>query len=63
MNQNNLMNEKQAAEFLGVAVRTMQWWRANNKGPTYIKVGRPVRYRMDDLDAYLDANKVEPIIQ
>lgn len=61
MNPTNLMNEKQAAAFLGVAVRTMQWWRANSKGPAYVKVGRPVRYRMEDLNVYINANKVEPI--
>lgn len=61
MNQRNLLNEKQAAEQLGVSVRTMQWWRANNKGPEYVKVEKLVRYRQEGLNDYLDANIVAPI--
>jgi hypothetical protein len=38
------LNENQAAEFLGVSVRTLQAWRVRGGGPQYIKLGRAVRY-------------------
>lgn len=33
-------------------------WRAKAKGPPFIKVGRLVRYRRSDVDAWLRANTV-----
>ena len=39
------INENQAAEFLGVSVRTLQAWRVRGGGPPYVKIGRAVRYQ------------------
>jgi hypothetical protein len=39
------LNENQAAEFLGVSVRTLQAWRVRGGGPAYCKIGRAVRYQ------------------
>ena len=39
------VNENQAAEFLGVSVRTLQAWRVRGGGPRYCKIGRAVRYQ------------------
>jgi hypothetical protein len=39
------LNENQAAEFLGVSVRTLQAWRVRGGGPRYCKIGRSVRFR------------------
>jgi hypothetical protein len=38
-------NESQAANLLGVSVRTLQAWRVRGGGPRYIKIGRAVRYQ------------------
>ncbi|WP_210388146.1 helix-turn-helix domain-containing protein [Corynebacterium sp. HMSC078H07] len=43
--------QEEAAEILGVSVRTMEAWRQCNEGPTYIHIGRRVRYRISDLEA------------
>ena len=56
----SMINEKQAAETLGCTVSAMRKWRLLEKGPAYCRVGRLVRYREEDLLAYLDANRVEP---
>jgi len=49
----------EAAEHLGVKPGTLEVWRVQGKGPTYLKLGRSVRYRMADLDAYMaDAARV-----
>lgn len=43
------------AEFLGVPVRTMYEWRTKDYGPKGIRVGRYVRYRSEDVHAWVDA--------
>ncbi|CTQ69499.1 helix-turn-helix transcriptional regulator [Roseibium alexandrii] len=50
----NLLNENKAAEYLGLSVRTLQAWRVRGGGPTFVKAGRAVRYRPDDLNAWIN---------
>lgn len=47
----DLVDEREAAALLGVAVRTLRNWRSlRNKGPRYRKIGaRLVRYHVADL--------------
>lgn len=56
-----LYNEEHAARYLGgsespISVRTMQRWRLEGLGPTYVKLGRLVRYRQSDLDEFIQFN-------
>ncbi len=45
-----------AAEYLGdLKPNTLEGWRVQGIGPRYLKIGRLVRYTIDDLDAYLAA--------
>ena len=45
-----LINEKEAAVFLGVTRRALQQWRLNGSGPKYVKISqRCVRYRRIEL--------------
>lgn len=53
----NLLNETRAAEYLGLSVRTLQAWRVRGGGPIFIKAGRAVRYRPDDLNAWINDRK------
>jgi predicted DNA-binding transcriptional regulator AlpA len=50
-----IMLEEAAANHLGVSVRTMQNWRQVGGGPRYVKLGRAVRYRMSDLDDFINS--------
>ena len=48
-----VMTVGQAAEYLGLAVSTLNKWRCHGGGPVYIKMGRAVRYRVKDLEAFI----------
>lgn len=48
-----------AAEYLGLAVGTLNNRRSAGLGPTYIRLpNRQIRYRVADLQAWLDAGEV-----
>jgi len=50
-----LLNEHDVARITGLSVATIRRWRLFAQGPRYIKVsGSAVRYRPDDVRAYLD---------
>lgn len=55
-----LKNTDQAAEYLNIRPQTLALWRMNNTHPDllYIKVGRFIRYRKSDLDAWLESRTV-----
>ncbi len=57
---NQSLNEKQAAKLLGVAVQTLRNWRHHRTGPSYIKMGRSVRYQIMDLQDYIDQRRIDP---
>jgi hypothetical protein len=49
-----LHNTKTAAPYIGVQAGTLEIWRSTGRvGLPYIKVGRLVKYRQSDLDAFL----------
>jgi len=45
---------------LGVPVATLANWRCAGKGPPFLKVGRHVRYRPPDVDAWIAARVTTP---
>ena len=49
-----LMSEQEAADLLCISFRTLQAWRVRGGGPRFCKVGRAVRYRLSDLDVWLE---------
>lgn len=53
-NAARLLHEQEAAKFLSLSVRTLQAWRVRGGGPRFCKLGRSVRYRHDDLVAWVD---------
>jgi predicted DNA-binding transcriptional regulator AlpA len=54
-NRDPLLDEDEAAEFLGLSPRTMQGMRVSGNGPDYVKLGsRAVRYRLSDLEEYIE---------
>jgi len=49
-----LINEEGAAKLLTIKPKTLQAWRVNGGGPPFIKIGRSVRYRMKDLEEFMN---------
>ena len=62
MTESNLLyDEESAATYIGgpnspISTRTMQRWRLEGVGPSFIKLGRMVRYRKSDLDVFIEAH-------
>lgn len=54
--ERSLLNEKEVAKQLGVSLACLQRWRWRKEGPPYVKLGSAVRYRPEDLDAFVRAN-------
>jgi excisionase family DNA binding protein len=49
-----LMTPDEVAGYLGVPRQTLLSWRCVGKGPRGIRVGRHLRYRRSDLDAWVE---------
>ena len=48
-----VLTTRQAAEYLSLAETTLEKKRVYGGGPLFIRLGRAVRYRLADLDAWL----------
>ena len=52
------IDEKTAAEFLGIAVKTLQGYRVKGGGPEFRKIGaKTVRYKFSDLKIWAESRK------
>ena len=48
-----LLGPEEVAALLGVPLRTIYRWRSRHEGPRGYRVGRHVRYRLDDVELWL----------
>ncbi len=53
----------QAAEALSLSKSTLDNWRSQGRGPSYIKVGGAVRYRIADIESWVESQQVVTIDQ
>jgi predicted DNA-binding transcriptional regulator AlpA len=53
-----LIDERQLCAELGISSVTATKWRAKAAGPPFIKVGRLVRYRRADVEAWLASRTI-----
>jgi len=60
MDAEHKLTEQEAAQIVGVTVHALRAWRWRKQGPKYFKLGSCVRYRMRDLNAYLESHLVDP---
>ncbi|MBT3361352.1 MAG: DNA-binding protein [Rhodospirillales bacterium] len=50
-----MINENEAANFVGYTVRALQGWRVKGGGPQFVKVSaRSIRYRRRELIAWAE---------
>ncbi|MBL4874441.1 MAG: helix-turn-helix domain-containing protein [Rhodobacteraceae bacterium] len=50
----NLMTPKEVADYLGISTETLNVWRCTKRYDlAYIKAGRLVRYRIEDVEAFV----------
>lgn len=57
--KSDLMSREEAAEYLGVSPKTLATWATTKRYPLpLVKVGRSVRYRVADLEAFIQSRTV-----
>lgn len=50
-----MLSEKEAAIAVGFSAETLRQWRRRGGGPSFFTIGRSIRYRPEDIDAWLSA--------
>ncbi|MBT7350014.1 helix-turn-helix domain-containing protein [candidate division WWE3 bacterium] len=53
-----LLSVNDVAEYLGVPIGTVRYWRFTKKLRCY-KLGRHVKFKQSDIDEFLESNVVE----
>lgn len=61
MTNKKFLKAEDVAEELGVSVASLAQDRYRGEGIPYIKIGSRVRYLASDLEAYVEANRVETV--
>jgi excisionase family DNA binding protein len=49
-----LLSPEELAAYLGVPLATVYRWRSRREGPLGMRVGRHVRYRLSDVERWLE---------
>jgi len=49
-----LLNEHDVARITGLSVASVRRWRLLRQGPAYLKIGSAVRYKREDVAAWLE---------
>lgn len=55
-----LLTLQETADYLGVPLTTLYAWRTRGQAPRGFKVGRHVRVRASDIEAWLEERADEP---
>mgnify|MGYP001453375375 CR=1 FL=1 len=55
-----LLSRAEASQYLNCSERMLDQLRAEKKPPKFIRLGRLVRYRLNDLEKYVEKNAEEP---
>jgi hypothetical protein len=51
----SLLNEHDVARITSLSIASVRRWRVLGQGPRFLKIGASVRYRPDDIAAYLNS--------
>lgn len=50
-----LWDYPEVSQYTGIPVATLRWWRANGLGPKSARLGRRVKFRKSDVEAWISA--------
>lgn len=50
-----LLSEHDVAHITGMSIATVRRWRLLRQGPRALKIGAAVRYRLEDVSAFLNS--------
>jgi predicted DNA-binding transcriptional regulator AlpA len=53
------LRDHEAAEFLSVSTATLRAWRAQNRGPSFSRLGRRIVYPLSALERFVRDNLIE----
>jgi len=59
--QQRLLNEHEVSDSCSINILTLRKWRSQKRGPTFLKIGKLVRYRPEDVDAWITAAAIAPL--
>jgi predicted DNA-binding transcriptional regulator AlpA len=48
-----LLSQREAATYLHLSVRTLERFRVSGTGPKFVRLGRSIRYRLADIEAFI----------
>jgi excisionase family DNA binding protein len=48
-----LLTQREAAALLHLSERTLERFRVSGTGPRFVRLGRSVRYRLADIEAFI----------
>jgi predicted site-specific integrase-resolvase len=51
-----LMTQDEVAALFDISLPVLANWRCAGKGPRYVKLGGRVKYRKDDIEAFINSN-------
>jgi hypothetical protein len=58
-----LVSSREAARMLGLPEGTLRYWRAIERGPAWVKLGRRVLYSVDDLVEFIARGRRNPSVR
>jgi hypothetical protein len=57
------VDEVVAANYLGVARKSLQNWRLRGIGPRFVRLEGSIRYAIDELTAYAEARRAQSLAE
>lgn len=51
------LTAEQVAQMTGFSTKSLEAYRSKRQGPPFLKIGHSVRYRVDDVRAWMDASQ------
>lgn len=53
------LTETEASRYIGMSRPWLRLQRMKRRGPSFLRIGRAIRYDVADLDAWMNKNRVE----